>query len=295
MGSETQDSAGSVLTSREGLSIRRLAMADWSSAVLALIVVVVVVGIAHPNFLAPGQLIDVVQSSVYAALIAAGLVFLIPQNEIDLSVGGNCAPTGIVAALLMRAGMLPLLAIVLALSVSVLIGLANAPTSQVIGIPSLIGTLAMGWMLRGLALALSNGAQSHRLAYRRPLLRGSWAGTKLLGHPGLGDPARGRRPAPDRSSCGTRPLGFRVREIGSNPDAAEFSGIPIRRTKTMGFMLAGLMAGVAGVVGVAFFTTGDFQSGGGIELYAVAGAVIGGTPLAGGKAVSSVPSSARSC
>ena len=52
----------------------------------------------------------------------------------------------------------------------------------------------------------------------------------------------------------------------------------------MGFMLAALMAGIAGVVGVAFFTSGDPQSGGGIELYAVAGAVIGGTPLAGGKA-----------
>jgi ribose/xylose/arabinose/galactoside ABC-type transport system permease subunit len=52
----------------------------------------------------------------------------------------------------------------------------------------------------------------------------------------------------------------------------------------MGFVLAGFMAGLAGVVAVAFFTTGDPQSGGGIELYAVAGAVIGGTPLAGGKA-----------
>ena len=104
-------------------------------------------------------MINVLQSSVYAVLIAMGLVFVIPQNEIDLSVGGNYVLTGIVAALFMRGGMTPALAIVLALSVSVLIGPLNALTSQIIGIPSLIGTLAMSWMLRGLELALSNGTQ----------------------------------------------------------------------------------------------------------------------------------------
>ncbi len=266
----------------DGWSIRRLAMADWSSAVLALIVVVVVVGVAHPNFLAPGQLINVVQSSVYAALIAAGLVFLIPQNEIDLSVGGSYILTGVVAALLMREGLNPWLACAAAIGVAVLVGLANAFTSQVIGIPSLIGTLAMGWMLRGLALALASGTQVTGLPIFDPFFE-ILGGGKVFGIPvsvvllvvvGLLLTIVMRN----------TPFGFRVREIGSNEDAARFSGIPIRKTKTMGFMLAGLMAGLAGVVAVAFFTTGDPQSGGGIELYAVAGAVIGGTPLAGGKA-----------
>lgn len=73
-------------------------------------------------------MINVLQSSVYAVLIAMGLVFVIPQNEIDLSVGGNYVLTGIVAALFMRGGMTPALAIVLALSVSVLIGPLNALT-----------------------------------------------------------------------------------------------------------------------------------------------------------------------
>ena len=92
------------LAAAQTLTLRRLFSADWTSAVLALISVLVVVGVFHPNFLAPGQLVNVLQSSVYAALIAMGLVFLIPQNEIDLSVGGNYVLTGIVAALLMRVG-----------------------------------------------------------------------------------------------------------------------------------------------------------------------------------------------
>jgi len=263
-------------------SIRRIASADWTSAVLALIFVVAIVGISHPNFLAPGQLINVLQSSVYAALIAAGLVFLIPQNEIDLSVGGSYVLTGIVAALLMRAGLYPALAIAIALGVSMLVGLLNAFTSQIIGIPSLIGTLAMGWMLHGLALALSNGTQVTGMSMSDPIL-GTLGGGRLGSIPAsvvlllvvavvLAVVMR------------NTPFGYRVRQIGSNPDAAAFSGIPIRRTKTIGFVLAGFMAGLAGIVALAFFTVGDPQSGGGIELFAVAGAVIGGTPLAGGKA-----------
>ena len=266
-----------------GWSIRRVAMADWSSAVLALIVVVAVIGIAHPNFLAPGQLINVVQSSVYAAIIAAGIVFLIPQNEIDLSVGGNFILTGIVVAVLMREGFNPWIAVAITLVV------ATADRGrQRLHQPGHRHPVAHRHAGHGLDAARPGpGAlQRHagdRTAAVRPLLR---------------DPGRrqGRWASRSRSGCWRlivvvltivmrqTPFGFRVREIGSNPDAAEFSGIPIRRTKTMGFMLAALMAGIAGVVGVAFFTSGDPQSGGGIELYAVAGAVIGGTPLAGGKA-----------
>ena len=270
------------LTSSEGWSIRRVVSADWTSAVLALLFVLAVVGFFHPNFLAPGQLINVVQSAVYAALIAAGLVFLIPQNEIDLSVGGTYILTGIVAALLMRAGLNPSLAILLSLLVAILVGLLNAATSQVIGIPSLIGTLAMNWMLRGLALALANGTQVTGVPLDDPLIA-ILGGGRILGLPasvvllivvGIGLSVLMHK----------TPFGYRVRQIGSNPDVAAFSGIPIRQTETLGFVLAALMAGVAGIVALAFFTVGDPQSGGGIELFAVAGAVIGGTPLVGGKA-----------
>jgi ribose/xylose/arabinose/galactoside ABC-type transport system permease subunit len=80
------------------------------------------------------------------------------------------------------------------------------------------------------------------------------------------------------------PFGYRVREIGSNPDAAQFAGIPVGRSKTMAFLLAGFLAGLAGILGLAFYTSGDPTSGGGLELFAVAGAVIGGNPLTGGTA-----------
>jgi ribose/xylose/arabinose/galactoside ABC-type transport system permease subunit len=279
---EGTPSAMQDLATAQRITLRRLLSADWTSAVLALVAVMAVVGVFHPNFLAPGQVVNVLQSAVYAALIAMGLVFLIPQNEIDLSVGGNYVLTGIVAALLMREGMAPSLAIVLALSVSVGIGLLNALTSQVIGIPSLIGTLAMSWMLRGLALALSNGTQVTGVPLSDPII-GFLGGGRILGLP-VSVVLMVVVAVLLSVVMHKTPFGYRIREIGSNPDAAAFSGIPIKATRTWGFVLAALMAGLSGIVALAFFTVGDPQSGGGIELFAVAGAVIGGTPLAGGKA-----------
>jgi ribose/xylose/arabinose/galactoside ABC-type transport system permease subunit len=279
---EVPSSKAGGLAAAQTVSLRRLLSADWTSAVVALVAVLVVVGVFHPNFLAPGQMVNVLQSAVYAGLIAMGLVFLIPQNEIDLSVGGNYVLTGIVAALLMRSGMAPVLAIPIALSVSVLIGLMNALTSQVIGIPSLIGTLAMSWMLRGLALALSNGTQVTGVPLADPIIA-FLGGGRIFGLP-VSVVLMIAMAILLSLVMHRTPFGYRIREIGSNPDAAAFSGIPIRQTRTLGFILAAVMAGLSGIVALAFFTVGDPQSGGGIELFAVAGAVIGGTPLAGGKA-----------
>jgi ribose transport system permease protein len=274
--------AQAILASAPEWSIRRLAGADWTSAVLALVAVLLVVGFFHPDFLAPAQLVNVAQNSVYAALIALGLVFLIPQNEIDLSVGGNYVLTGILAALMIRAGLNPSIAALLALLCAITVGLVNAFTSQVIGIPSLIGTLAMGWMLHGMALAFSKGTQVTGMPLSDPLFA-ILGGAKFAGMPAsvILLVAAGVILAIVMRAT---PLGYRVRQIGSNPDAAAFSGIPIRRTKTIGYALAAFMAGLAGIVALTFFTTGDPQSGGGIELFAVAGVVIGGTPLAGGTA-----------
>jgi ribose transport system permease protein len=78
------------------------------------------------------------------------------------------------------------------------------------------------------------------------------------------------------------PFGYRVRSIGSNPEAASFSGISVGLVRAQGLVLVGLLAGLAGALGLAFFISGDPNIGTGFELQAIAAAVIGGTPLRGG-------------
>jgi ribose transport system permease protein len=80
------------------------------------------------------------------------------------------------------------------------------------------------------------------------------------------------------------PFGYRVRSIGSNPEAAAFAGISIPRVRVQALVLMGLLGGLAGMLGLAFFQSGDPNVGTGFELQAIAAAVIGGTPLRGGSA-----------
>ena len=58
-------------------TFREVVRADWFSALSALLALVLVIGVMHPEFLDATQLTNVVQQSVYVALMAAGLAFLI--------------------------------------------------------------------------------------------------------------------------------------------------------------------------------------------------------------------------
>ena len=78
-------------------------------------------------------------------------------------------------------------------------------------------------------------------------------------------------------------FGRHVRAIGDNERAAEFAGLPIRRTKVWVYALAGLLSGYAGVLYAAENHQGNPNAGVAYELDAIAAVVIGGTRLAGGK------------
>jgi ribose transport system permease protein len=77
-------------------------------------------------------------------------------------------------------------------------------------------------------------------------------------------------------------FGAMVRAIGSNRQAAEFSGIPAGRIRLYALMLVGALAATAGVLSLAFFQGADPTVGGGFELQVIAAAIIGGTAVSGG-------------
>lgn len=260
---------------------RRMVEIESSSVLVATIALIVVISVLHPDFLSVGQLMDILQQSVYVGVIAAGMAFLISMREIDLSVGSMFGLSLIISSLLMREGMDPWLAAGLGVASGAAMGLVNAILVQVIAIPTIVATLATLSMFRGLSLALSNGQQITQLPADSSFF--SVLGGKVGAIPvsvliaiaiavGLTLVLR------------YTPFGFRVRSIGSNPHAAEFSGISIPRVRTQALVLVGALCGVAGVLGLAFFTSGDPNVGTGFELQAIAAAIIGGTPLRGGSA-----------
>jgi ribose transport system permease protein len=76
--------------------------------------------------------------------------------------------------------------------------------------------------------------------------------------------------------------GTLVRAIGSNPRAAAFAGIPVKRIRLITYMLTGFLSGLAGVLSVAYFRVADPSLGSGTEIAVIAAAIIGGTALSGG-------------
>jgi ribose transport system permease protein len=258
---------------------QRLAGTESISVVVATVAVVIGIGIFHPNFLEKANLLSILQQSVYIGLLAAGMSFLLAMREIDLSVGSNFGLSLIIAALLMQHGWNPWVAGGAAVVAGGLFGLVNAIAVQLFRIPTIVATLATLSMGRGLALALTSGQQVVNLPAENSFFT-VLGGTEF----GLATSVWVFFAVIVLLTVILRmtPFGYRVRSIGSNPEAAVFSGISIALVRVQALVLIGLLAGLGGALGLAFFISGDPNIGTGFELQAIAAAVIGGTPLRGG-------------
>ncbi|MFC6885969.1 MULTISPECIES: ABC transporter permease [Actinomadura] len=270
---------------------RRRPVPDEAGVVGVLVLLVAAVGLLQPDFLRTDNLLTTAHNSVYVGLMACGMVFALAMREVDLSVGGMYAMGVVVGALLIREGTPTWAAAVAVLALTALLGAVNGAVTTYLRLPSFIVTLATAMLLRGVGLALAEGKQITDLppddAFFRVL-----GGGELLGVPNAVWVFAAAVAALTVLFTRTR-FGARVRAIGSNPEAAEFGGLPIARTRIAALALSGLMAGFAAVLALAFFIAGDPTIGQGYELTAIAAAIIGGTPLKGG--LGSVLGAAAGC
>src|SRR4051812_42065654 len=86
---------------------------ESNSVLIATLALIAFIGILHPDFLAWGQLKEVVRNAAYVGIIAGGMAFLISMREIDLLVGSMFGLTLIIASLYTQHGMNPWLAALL--------------------------------------------------------------------------------------------------------------------------------------------------------------------------------------
>ena len=233
---------------------RRVLEVESNSVLVATVALIAFIGILHPDFLSWGQLKEVVQNSVYVGIIAAGMAFLISMREIDLSVGSMFGLSLVGSALLIKHGMNPWVAGVVGVGFGCAMGLLNAVLVQFIAIPAIVATLATLSMYRGLSQALSDGQQVTGL----PAQHGFFT---FLGGDQFGLPVSVWILIVTAIVLTLvlrfTPYGYRVRAIGSNPEAATFSGISIPRVRVQTLVLLGALSGLAGMLGLAFFISGD--------------------------------------
>ncbi|AXV77297.1 MULTISPECIES: ABC transporter permease [Ralstonia solanacearum species complex] len=230
-----------------------------------------------------GLLITILQVSEIG-LLAIGVTLVIIAGGIDLSSGSVVALSAMVAASLAQmsdvaSAVYPALTdlpavvpIAAGLIVGALAGLLNGALIVTTGIPAFIVTLGMMVSARGLARFYTHG-QPVSMLTDSYLWLGSGAkpvavflGAALIFHVLLRYTRFGK--------C--------VYAIGGNPVAARVSGINLNGTLVMVYTLAGLLAGLGGVIASSRAQTGQSGMGMSYELDAIAAAVIGGTSLSGG-------------
>lgn len=259
--------------------MKRLLSLPVTGPAIATIVVALLVSLTTDRFLTPGNLNNLALQVSIVALIAIGSTAVIIVGGIDLSPGSAIALLTMLLAMMLKFwGIAFLPAIALALLAGAAIGLLNGAVTAFLRIPAFITTLAGYSAYRGVAFMFNKGSPVFEASDRlEPLFYGTVFGIPLpLIYIVIFFAAAHWLMRHTR-------LGRSIYAVGGNPNAARLSGIKVRRVQLYAFTLAGLMAGVAAVLMAARLNSGSPNYGVGLELSAIAAAVIGGASLSGGR------------
>lgn len=244
-----------------------------------------VFAIMEPRFLEPANLINVSRQSVFLLLIALGQMIVLINAQLDLSVGATVAFTSVIVALATSAIGEGPLAIVVGIGVAVIVGVAvglfNGFIVSFWKVPSFMATLGTTSVLAGLALLLTKGA---------PITGVPFTFTDVLGTGSVFG-----IPSPVLIGVALLllvmllmnrvPAGRNMYAVGGNPEAARASGISVRRTLLLAFILCSTFAAVAGMLLTARLGSGEASLGASYVMLSIAAAVLGGTSLFGGEGV----------
>lgn len=232
-----------------------------------------------PRFGSLDNTFDILRHSVEIGLLALAMTPIILTGGIDLSVGSLLGLCAILFGKLWRdAGLSPLTAGGCTLVIGALAGGLNASLITGLRLPPLIVTLGTYSLFRGLAEAITRGADTFtnfpasflRLGQERvlglptqawiffPVAIAVW----LLVH---------------RTTWGRS-----FRAIGFSSEGARYAGLPVQRRIAAVYVLAGIVAALAAIIYTARLGQAKADAGTGYELFAITAVVLGGTSIFGG-------------
>lgn len=250
------------------------------STLVVLFLMFAVFALTVDRFLTPQNLLNIAQQISMLTIVGAGLTFGFAAKEMDLSVGFTVGLAGVLVPLMLVAGWPLPLALIAGLAAGFAVGAMNAALVTLVGIPSLIATLATGSILFGVNFLLTGG----RAIYGGLPDSFLWLGQgRILGVPVLA-----------YFMLGAVALAWFVMErtifgryiyaVGGNQKAAELSGVKVRRYKAAALIVCSLFAVVAGTLLSARLGSGQPNAGERYLLDGLATVFIGMTMLRPGTA-----------
>ncbi|QJF53250.1 ABC transporter permease [Roseobacter ponti] len=245
------------------------------------IVVILAIGTAYTlvtqgtaTLLSPGYMLQQLQVGSFLGIVAAGMMLVILLGHIDLSVPWTVAASAMMATAFGGAAALPV-----GLSVGLAVGLVNGLGVAYLRIPSMIFTLGVNAVMRGLMVAYTGGFAPQTAA--TPLMQYLAVG-KILGIP-VALFVWAAVSVVVVFILRKTPVGRYIFAIGNRESAAYLAGAPTRWVIVFAFGLCGMMAGLSGTL-LAGYSTKAYQGMGDAYLLpAIAAVVIGGTHILGGR------------
>jgi ribose transport system permease protein len=261
--------------------------ADWwrvlgrYGAVFVLVVMIMVFVIIEPDTFATGSnFIQILNQSALTAIVSMGLTFVLVAGDFDLSVGYATSFCGVlVAGFIQRDGLPIPVAIVLVLAVGAMIGLANGLIVTRVGVNPLITTLGVGTIVVGVNYAYTGGDP---VIINNPTSFIALTFDKLLGLP---------YPVYVMFAVAIllwtvlnrTVLGQSIQAVGGNVEAARLSGIRVNRVRVTAFVIAGVCAGVSGILLTSLTGSGAVDGGDSYLLSAFAASFFGSAVLRDGQ------------
>ncbi len=262
-------------TSRQRKSVNTLLQVAGILPILVLICILF--SFLTPNFLTPGNIVNIFRQASINIVLATGMTFVILTGGIDLSVGSILAVSAVVSVLVSLIPGLGWAGAIAGLLTGLLLGLVNGSLITFLNVPPFIVTLGSLTALRGIAFLVANGT-----TVLNRNLNFAWVGNNYLG------------PVPwlviialltviaSWFVLRQTVLGVQIYAVGGNERAARLTGIKVNRVLLFVYGVSGMLAGLAGVMSASRLYSATGMLGQGYELDAIAAVILGGTSFTGG-------------
>ena len=251
----------------------------WRVPILpvALLGMATIFTLVQPRFASAVNLTNVARQLSVLSILACGQLFAIVSGGIDLSPGSIIGLVSVVSTLLIvDQGVLS--GVAAGIAVGGLLGAVNGAMVAGLRIPAMIATLGTLYFARGAAFALTGGMPVERVPQAFAV---------------LGKGSLGPLPIPALFAAAVflashlilarLRVGRYITAVGAGEEAARLAGIPTAVYKAVAYVLAGVCAGLAGVILSARMSSGQPAIGEGLEFESIAAVVLGGARLGGGE------------
>lgn len=261
-------------------------------AIALLILIIVYFSTISDAFFSYGNFTDILRSISIVTLLALGVTFTLVVDGFDLSVGSTMSLSTVLTASLMVWYDMPLwLVLLLPLLIGVLVGTVNSFLIVVIGIPDLLATLSMMYIVAGLHRTYTEG---YSIYNNMPLTSGGTAPGQLSeAFLWIGQGQMLGLPVPVWIMLVLVLASYVVLQhtrwgrifymTGGNAEAATLAGVNVKKVKFTAYVISGIFASMAGILFTARVGSGQIDAGAPLLMEAVAAVFVGYSVLGAGK------------